>query len=78
MADKIYVGKGKEITGQYGSFINLGLKLEELEKYANEQWYVNITVSKMKNADQWNNTHSATINDYKPQPKKEDNLNDIF
>lgn len=78
--DKVFCGNGKEITGLYGNFYNVSLKLSELEKYVNEKWYVNVTISKMKNPDKWGNTMSVCINDFKPNtttpntttPKSED------
>ncbi len=72
MADKVFCGNAKEITGNYGTFYNVSLKLSELEKYVNDKGYVWVTVSKMKQADKWGNTHSVVINDYKPKPKQED------
>jgi hypothetical protein len=65
MAEKVYVGRGKEITTQYGSMININLSHKDL--VVNEKGYCNLTISKMKQADKWGNTHSVSINDYKPK-----------
>lgn len=70
MADKVYVGRGKEITTQYGSMININISHKDL--VVNEKGYCNLTISKMKQSDKWGNTHSVSINDYKPKEKQEE------
>lgn len=57
----------KAITGQYGEFFNLSFKLEELAQYANEKGYINMTMSKRKEVGQYGDTHSLTLNEYKPK-----------
>ena len=56
----------KAITGQYGEFFNMSFNLEKLKQYANEKGYVNITMSKRKEVWKYGDTHSFTLNDWKP------------
>lgn len=77
MANKIYCGKGKIINGKFWEFTKLNLKLSELEIYANEKGYVNIIVSEMREPDNYGNTLTVTIDDYKPKntiPKSEQTI----
>lgn len=64
---KNYLGKGKKINSKYGEMLNLSFKLEDLQKIVNERGYVNVTVTQMKEADKYGNTHTVYENDYKPQ-----------
>lgn len=75
MADKIYVWNGKVRSSQYGDFYTLGLKMEELEKYANKG-YVNIVVNKRKDPDKFGNDLAVTINEWKPEEKPKSNAQD--
>lgn len=83
MADKVYIGGSiKEIGGQYGTFINCSLKLEDLQKIVNEKGYCNFVVSRRKEIGKFGDTHFATKNDYTPSttnsvPKKEIDIQDI-
>ncbi len=72
-------GNAKEITGQYGSFFNISLNLDDLKQYVNPKGYVNITMSKRKEVGQYGDTHSLTLNEWKPEEKKEikQNSNEI-
>jgi len=75
MADKkpIYVGSGKTVSGQYGTFRNVTLKLSELKDYIYEyqgQKLVNLTINDKKETDQFGKNVSVTINDYKPENKE--------
>ena len=45
---KIYVGNAKTRSSQYGEFLTWSVKLEELEKYVSEKWYVQIVLNKLK------------------------------
>lgn len=76
MADKKYVGNGKAIEGKFGTFFNLSLNINDLNKIeANEKGYIKITMSKLKEPDKNGNTHTVYENDYKPV-QKEDVAND--
>ncbi len=68
----------KAITAQYGEFFNLSFKLEDLQQYANEKGYVNMTMSKRKEVGQYWDTHSLVLNEYKPKDKVEEVADDDF
>lgn len=57
----------KAITWQYGEFFNMSFNIEKLAEYANEKWYVNITMSKRREPGQYGDTHYFTLNDWKPE-----------
>lgn len=64
-------GSAKEhVFDNGGSVIHIDMKLEDLKKIANERGYVKVTVSKLKQTDDYGNTHSVYENDYKPAEKK--------
>lgn len=66
METKNYIrGSAKAIQTQYGEILNLSLKLEDLQKIANEKGYVSITVSKRKMVSQYGDTHSVVENTYR-------------
>jgi hypothetical protein len=69
MAEKVYVGKGK-VVGKFNQ-LKLGIRVDDLVKNANEKGYVNILVGEMREADKYGNTHTAWIDDWKPDTKKE-------
>ena len=55
---KIYCGNGKSRTGQYGEFYGISICIddipsEHITKHTNGKRYVNLTVSKKKEVDQW-------------------------
>jgi len=66
MEDKIFVGSGKSF-GNYGG-INISLCQEEIQEHwkasKNGKHYINLTISKKKNADQYGNTHYVAVNTY--------------
>ncbi len=57
----------KAINGPYGEFFNISFNLEKLQEYANEKWYVNLTMSKRKEVWQYWDTHYFTLNDWNPE-----------
>ena len=57
----------KAINGQYGEFYNMSFNLEKLQQYANDKGYVNMTMSKRKEAGQYGDTHYFTLNDWTPE-----------
>ena len=70
--EKKYVGNGKAIEGKFGTFFNLSLNINDLNKIeANEKGYIKITMSKLKEPDKNGNTHTVYENDYKPVQKEE-------
>ena len=69
---KKYVGNGKAIEGKFGTFFNLSLKLDDLNKIEpNEKGYIKISMSQLKEPDKFGNTHTVYENDYKPVQKEE-------
>ena len=56
----------KEIDWQFGKFLNVSLKFEELEQYVNDRGYINLTVSPRKEVGQYWDTHSIILNEWKP------------
>lgn len=74
MADKNYVGSGKQI-GNY-DMINISVCLSDLPKddmfEYNGKKYIKLTVGKKRKADKYGKTHSVWVNDYKPDEKKDE------
>lgn len=66
---KIYVGNGKE-NEQYG-FVNFSVCLSDLpQEHVNEyngKKYINLTISKKKQVDEYGKTHAVTVNTWKPE-----------
>ncbi len=56
----------KAINWQFGEFFNMSFNIEKLQQYANEKWYVNITMSKRREVGQYGDTHYFTLNEYNP------------
>lgn len=73
--DKIYVGNGKE-NEQYG-FVNFSVCLTDLpQEHVTEfkgKKYINLTVSKKRETDQYGKTHTVTVNTWKPEGQAVDN-----
>lgn len=74
--------KGAKITERqwnYGSFLSVSFKLEDLKQYANEKGYINMTISPRKEVGQYWDTHNAILNEWKPEwqsqstPKQQNN-----
>ena len=65
-----WVGEGKQVSGY--PLINLNICLSDVPQDAvktgkNGKKYLNLTVGERKNGeDQFGNTHSIWVNDYKP------------
>ena len=57
----------KAIQGQFGEFYNISVNLEKLQQYANEKWYVNMTMSKRREVGQYGDTHYFTLNQWSPE-----------
>lgn len=62
----------KAINWPYWEFFNVSFNIEKLQEYANEKWYVNLTMSKRKEVGQYWDTHYFTLNEWTP---KSDNQN---
>ena len=71
--EKIYVGKGKE--SRFG--VRISVCLDDMINYAagnikpakNGKQYINLDVNPMKQTDEWGNTHTVLINQWKPEEK---------
>lgn len=80
MSDKIYAGSGKTRSGNYGEFYAISVCLddipqEHITKASNGKQYVNLTVNKKKETDQYGKDLSVQVDTWKPDkaatPKKE-------
>lgn len=78
--EKIYVGSGKTRSGQYGEFYGISVCLDDLPDEhittaKNGKRYVNLTVNKKKEADQYGKDLSVQVDTWKPDtantPKEE-------
>ena len=68
----------KAIQWQFGEFFNISFKVEELQKYANEKGYVNLTMSKRREVGQYGDTHYFTLNEYNPEAQQNSNNNNSY
>jgi len=74
MADKKYVGNGKE-NGDYG-IINISVCLsdvnqQDITEYEGKK-YLRLSVGRKRETDQYGKTHSVWVNDYVPNSQKEE------
>jgi len=71
--DKVFIGGGKKISGQYGDFRSVSICLSKIPADAkfeyNGQEYVKLNISDKKEADQYGKDVSVSINDWKPEAK---------
>jgi hypothetical protein len=71
--DKVFIGGGKKITGQYGDFRSVSICLSKIPKDSIFEYeglkYVKLNVSDKKEADQYGKDVSVSINDWKPEAK---------
>jgi hypothetical protein len=73
--DKIYVGRGKQ--SKYGIRVNLCLddmcnySKDNIEKATNGKKYISLNVNNLKQEDERGNTHSVSIDTWKPEKKEE-------
>lgn len=65
-------GGAKKVSTQYGELINFGLNIEQLKEVADEKGWVNLTMGARRETDQYGNTHSIWLNDYKKPEATED------
>ena len=75
-----YVGKGKKRNGKFGEFITFYIDLNKAKEFANEKGFINLQISEMKNQDQYGNSHTISVNEYKKETKietEEIDLSDI-
>lgn len=68
---KIYCGKGKVISTNNGSFEKINICIDEIPvehmfKAKNGKRYVNLLVSEMRQPDERGNTHTVSVDTWKP------------
>jgi len=63
----------KAINWQFWEFFNISFNIEKLTKYANEKGYVNVVMSKRKEAGQYWETHYFTLNEWNPEANQNSN-----
>lgn len=56
--------------GQYWQ-INISFKIEDLQEFENEKWYINLVLQKRKEIWKYWETHNLILNDWKPKEKEE-------
>lgn len=72
MSEKIYVGNGKAMTGNFGVFHKLSFSAQDLETLKanlNEKGYVNIAMNERQSPSQYGATHSMVIDTWQPTPQ---------
>tara|TARA_R100000951_G_scaffold43080_1_gene36238 strand:- start:4980 stop:5252 length:273 start_codon:yes stop_codon:yes gene_type:complete len=74
----IYAGSGKKVTTQYGDFravtVNLSdLPSEHIFEY-NGKKYIKLNVNDKKEADQYGKDVSVSVNTWKPEAQKEEQV----
>ncbi len=63
----------KAINWQFWEFFNISFNIEKLTQYANEKGYVNVVMSKRKEAGQYWETHYFTLNEWNPEANQNSN-----
>lgn len=73
---KHYVGSGKQVESY--DMINISVCLSDLPKEDINEFkgkkYINLTLGKKREVDQYGKTHSLWVNDYKPDSKKAEEI----
>ena len=59
-----------KLTTQYGTLINVNLKLEDLQKIEKNGW-VQITIAERKTPSEKESLHTMFENNYQPKPQTE-------
>jgi len=74
--ETIYINgiKIKEVETKYGTLLKLGINVDkfvsEMEKHKNEKGYVNLNVNKRKEVGQYGDTHSVSLDTWKPEKEE--------
>ena len=73
--EKIYAGSGKTRSGNYGEFYSISVCLDDLPEEhittaRNGKRYVNLTINKKRETDQYGKDLSVTIDTWKPDGAK--------
>jgi hypothetical protein len=70
---KTYFGNGKEhVFNDGGSVIRLSFSaqdLQEMQRNLNERGWINLNVNKRRTPSQYGDTHSISLDTWKPQPQ---------
>lgn len=72
---KIYFGGVKEINGNFGTFHRISFSktdLEEMMCHLDEKNYINLNMNKRREPSQWGQTHSLTLDTWKPEGQRQD------
>jgi hypothetical protein len=72
----IYVGSGKTHQGKYGEFFKVSICLSDLPKEfiteaKNGKKYINLSINRKKDPDQYGKDLSVQVDTWKPEPKQE-------
>lgn len=76
MSDQpIYCGSGKTQVGKYGYFFKISICLSDLPKghiteAKNGKKYINLTINRKKEPDQYGKDLSVQVDTWKPEPKQ--------
>lgn len=74
MESKIYVGSWKEIDGKYWKMLKLSFSKTDIETLLanlNEKGWVNLIASERKEVGKFGETHSITVDTWKPDGSKQ-------
>jgi len=69
MADKIYVWSGKQKETKLGNLLKISFSnndITTLLNNLNDKWYVNLNVNERKSVGKYGETHSITIDTWRP------------
>ena len=72
MSEKTYVGSGKLIKTSNGELMKVSFSRRDLETMTanlNDKGYINLVVSERREPDKYGNTHSVSIDTWKPTAK---------
>ena len=77
MENKIYCGSGKTQISQFGEFYKISVCLDDLpEEHVttakNGKKYVNLTINRKKETDQYGKNLSVTVDTWKPNVEKQE------
>ena len=85
MSEKIYIGSGKKKTFQNGGeIINVILDLDGIGAHFKAHGFttkggkkkLEINITERRESDQYGNTHSVTVDTWKPEAQTEKSFND--
>ena len=77
----IYCGSGKTQSGKYGEFFKVSICLsdlpkEEIRQATNGKKYINLTINRKKEPDQYGKDLSVAVDSWKPEPKQDPVIED--